>query len=150
MRPCVRNTFVNTQVRFAASQQLLTVELLQFHNMYNAEIVKGKFCCCDSNANNCRQQLEQLAIVNCKAKCDVWFNVSLSPCLSPHSCSAATAAQCKSPSVQTLSYKFEFVMCNSPETVSLNKSSMTTLIYCCGHVCMCACMQVLKALKPPY
>ena len=115
------------QVQLTVCQQLLTVELLQFYNMYNAEVISGSgFCCCDKS--KCTQQLEYLP--SCKPKCDTWFNVSLSPCQSPHSCSTATAAQCQSASLQKLEYKFEFVMCNAPYTVSLNKLYIVTFVHC--------------------
>ena len=126
---CILNLFANPQFQLAACQQLIEVKLLQFHNMYNAEVVSNRgFCCCDSGRQTCKDRLEDLQL--CEQKCDTWFNISLSPCHSPHPCASATAPQCQSTSVQNLDDEFEFVMCNSPNTVSGNKLCMT---YCSLH-----------------
>ena len=127
------NLFANTQVQPATSQQLLVVEMLQFHNMYNAEMRNDRYCCCD-NANNqvCMSQLGGLDQMSCEQKCDTWFNISLSPCESAYLCSAATAAQCDSDPVHNLDYKFEFVMRNnSPATLSVSKLHVTPLLQPC-------------------
>ena len=125
------NLFANTQVQPATSQQLLVVELLQFHNMYNAEIRQNKYCCCDTNNKMCTPLLGGLEQISCERKCDTWFNISLSPCESAYLCSAATAAQCDSDPVHNLDFKFEFAMrTNSSDTVSVNKLHLITLIPC--------------------
>ena len=109
--------FPDAQVQVATSQQVLVVELIQFYNMYNAEVINGQYCCCDKS-EKCASQLENLP--KCKSKCDTWFNVTLSPCHSPYSCSAATVAHCNSASLHNLDYKFEFLIRNSSDTVSVN------------------------------
>ena len=104
---------IYTKVQLATSQQLLVVELLQFHNMYNAEIRQDQYCCCDDGNNNlCTSQLGELEQMNCGPKCDTLFNISLSPCESAYLCSAATAPQWESDSVHNLNYKFAFAMRN--------------------------------------
>ena len=123
----VYDLFANKQVQLATFQQLLVVELLQFHNLYNAEIRQDQYCCCDAGNNNLwTAQLEALQQKGCEPKCDTWFNVSLSPCESAYLCSAATAARCDSDPVHNLNYKFEFVMRkSSPDTVSVSKLHVT-------------------------
>ena len=117
-----RYIFANSQVQLATSQQILVVELLQFHNMYNAEIRQNKYCCCDEgNIKTCKSELAGLEEMSCAELCDTWFNISLSPCESAYMCSAATAAQCNSDPVHILDFKFEFAMrTNSSDTVSVN------------------------------
>ena len=108
-----------TQVQLAACQQLLVVELLQFHNIYNVEVINGLYCCCDQN-QPCTLQLEHLKENVYEPKCDTWFNITLSPCESAYLCSAATATQCNSDPVHNLDYNFEFVLrINSSDTVSM-------------------------------
>ena len=124
----------NTQVELATSQQLLVVELLQFHNMYNAEVYKDDYCCCDET--QCVTQLRDISNT-CDPKCDTWFNISLSPCESAYLCSAATHPQRDSDSVHNLDYKFAFVMRNSSDTVSVSKLHVTcTALYTMGMHCL--------------
>ena len=118
------NLFATTQVQLyiATSHKLLVVELLQFHNMYNAEVINGEYCCCDTtDPSICEDNLEFLKETDCKRLCDTWFNVSLSPCESAYLCSAATEPHCNDP-VHHLDYKFEFVMRSDfSDHVSVNK-----------------------------
>ena len=124
------NLFANTQVQLTTSQQLLVVELLQFHNMYNAELRNHQYCCCDKN--ECKMQLGDL-IMSCDPKCDTWFNISLSPCESAYLCSVATTPRLDTASVNNLDYKFEFVMRNSSDTVSVSKLHLScTALYTMG------------------
>ena len=106
------------QVQLVACQQLLVVELLDFRNMHNAEVINGEFCCCDNSPKLCSIQLEDLN--NCKPKCDTWFNISVSPCQPTTSCSRGTAIRYESGSVQILEYTFVFVVDCSPNSVSVN------------------------------
>ena len=129
------NLSANTQVQLATSQQLLVVELLQFHNIYNAEMSDDEYCCCD--ADQCTPKLADLKQMGCGPKCDTWFNISLSPCESAYLCSAATQPQWDSDSVQNLDYKFAFVMRNSSDTVSVSKLHLTcTALYTMGMHCL--------------
>ena len=123
---CAYNHFANTQVQLATSQKLL-VELIQFHNMYNAQVINDKYCCCDISQGSCEFYLRVLKGKGCLSKCNTWFKISLSPCEPADSCSAATAPQWDAASVDNLDYNFEFIMHNSTDTVSVNRFRLTSL-----------------------
>ena len=129
------NLFANTLVQPATSQQILVVELLQFQNIYNAEMSNDQYCCCDKN--QCTSQLADLKQNSCESKCDTWFNISLSPRESAYLCSADTEPQWNSEPVHNLDYKFEFVMRNSSDTVSVSKLHvMCTALHTMGMYCL--------------
>ena len=110
------------QVQLTRCQQFLIFELHQFVNIYNAEITNDGFCCCDKNNNKkCKARLQDLP--KCATKCDTWFNISLSPCESPHPCWRSTPSSCKDDGTSVLNFehKSEFVLCGSPDIVSANK-----------------------------
>ena len=109
------------QIQLATCQWILIVELCQFHNRYNAELISGQgFCCCDAKEEDydekCNVHVTDLP--QCPAKCDTVFNISVHPCLSTHSCSVATATHCNSASIPNLDYTFVLILESLPSKVS--------------------------------
>ena len=131
---------IHIQVQLAGCQQVLIVQLHEFENIYNAEVIEGRgFCCCDKKTKdkNCKQQLKDLP--DCPAKCDTWFSIYLSPCQSPLLCSTSTLSTCEGTSVLSLEYTYEFVICSSQDTVSVNtctQSLSSNRIPVHMHACM--------------
>ena len=117
------------QVQVVKTQWLLIVELHQFRNLYNAEVIDGYgFCCCDTSSNdyifNCEEIAEYMDYHNCKPSCDTWLNASVSHCIEPNACSYSTKVRLNSASLYILNEKFIFVLstCCSPDTVRITKS----------------------------
>ena len=81
--------------------------------------------------------------MGCVPKCDTLFNISLSPCWSADLCAAATEPQCDSDPVHNLDYKFEFVMRNSSDAVSLSKLQVTTALYDGHALFIILCMECI-------
>ena len=114
------NFIIKLQVQLANSQWLLTVELHQFQNLYNAEIIPGEgLCCCDTirtNNVNCKQNLTDFP--KCGRNCDTSFSISLFPCYSSYSCLASIARECQSDSVLNLDYALVFLLTNFSNKVN--------------------------------
>ena len=100
----------------ANCQWLLTVDLHQFINIKNAEIRRAQFCCCDMS--DCSEELKNLH--SCSDSCDTSFIISVSHCLIPSSCLLFTPTQFNSESVLNLLHKYEFVLANASNLVSIN------------------------------
>ena len=109
---------------------ILLVELHQFHNLYNAEMIDNHgICCCDttlpwSTSNYyCNTQVANLTFCNqlTWAACDTWLNASVSHCLPPFPCSFSTETHTETSSVDNMNDIFVFVMSSSPNTVSVSR-----------------------------
>ena len=91
----------NLQAQVAKTQWVLFVELHQFNNLYNAEVISsGGFCCCgiepanyDNNYYCNKRKAEYLPV--CSPSCDTWLHAEVSHCIDPYPCSFSTEVHLK-------------------------------------------------------
>ena len=118
----------NWQVQVVKTEWILLVELRQFHNLYNAEMIDNHgICCCDTtyswskNNDYCNAQVANLTFCNQLIwECDTWLNASVPHCLTPFPCSFSTETHTVTSSVDNMNDTFVFVMSSSPNTVSVS------------------------------
>ena len=106
----IYNFRAKLQLQVVETQRLLSLELHQFHNLYNAEVVSGQvFCCCEINSDDyCAEKVENLT--DCNPLCDIRLNGSVSHCIEPNSCSFSTEVRFDTASIYNFTEKFVFVL----------------------------------------
>ena len=112
----------NLQVQVATTQWILMVELHQFRNLYNAEVIGNHgFCCCDIEPtnNNYLQYCEEKAasLQGCSPSCDILLNAYVSHCIEPYPCSFYTTVWFDTASIDNFNDRFIFVLSSSPDEV---------------------------------
>ena len=113
------------QVPVANSQWIFIVELHQFHNLYNAEVISDEgICCCDSS-EPCASQASELP--GCGEKCDTWFTADVSHCMPPYPCSIYTSTIRNAPSIINFNNKLIFVLNSLSDMVSVKIASVYKL-----------------------
>ena len=120
----------NVQAQVVKTKWLLSVELHQFHNLYNAEVINGLgFCCCDVQPLNsnylyyCEAELKHL--LGCNSSCDTWLNASVSHCIEPNPCSFSTEVRFGTASIDNFNEKFIFVLSSFSDVVRVTKGLCT-------------------------
>ena len=109
------------------TQWLLSVELHQFHNWYNVEVIPDEgFCCCDVDLNGknykqfCNEEDKNLS--GCYPYCDTWLNASVSHCIEPNACSFSTAVHFHTALMDNFNEKFIFALSSSSNAVGMTKT----------------------------
>ena len=110
------------QAQVVRTQWLLSVELHQFHNLYNAEVVSDHgFCCCDIDPTPkyylyyCNGEPKYLS--GCNSSCDTGLNASVSHCTDPNPCSFSTEVRFDTASIDNFNEKFIFALSSSSNAV---------------------------------
>ena len=119
----------NLQVQLVVKTQwVLFVELHQFRNLYNAEVISGGgFCCCDNppTPHNYMYHYctdgEAKSLSGCSPSCDTWLNASVSHCTDPNPCSFSTEVLSQTASIDNFNEKFIFALNSSSCEVRIAK-----------------------------
>ena len=70
----------------ANSEQLLSVQIQHFENVFNAEIRGGQYCCCDQTMPPCNDTIMALSTTACNTACHPYFMIYFQPCPSIETC----------------------------------------------------------------
>ena len=82
-------------MQVASTEWFLGVQIQNFENTYNVEIINGMYCCCDNN-ERCRSDLNQLFLCkhpNVTQVCETYFLIHIKNCLIESSCSPGKTYQ---------------------------------------------------------
>ena len=91
-----RITITSTCMQVASSEWVLGVQIQHFENMYNAEIIDGKYCCCDDDDVMCQEDITYLGMCRISQPnqaCDSYFRVYVRVCLNNGTCSVTKSYQ---------------------------------------------------------
>ena len=99
---CVSEIVVNIRLclvcfmQFSSTEWFLGVQIQNFVNLYNAEIINGMYCCCDDNETCGSAPYELIGM--CKDPtttqiCETYFLVNIRNCLSLNKCSRSKTYQ---------------------------------------------------------
>ena len=105
-------------------QCVLNIHLLQFENMYNAEIRRkhgvDRVCCCDQEDDTCHLNLTEFSKnTSCLSNklCDTFFEVSLpdsQDIIAPYSAYSFSDVLFGSSTNNDFNYNFQFVLSDAP------------------------------------
>ena len=92
-------------MQVASTKWFLGVQIQNFMNVYNVEIINGMYCCCDDNekcGNTPNDLLGMCSDPSTTKSCETYFLVHVKNCISASTCSFSKTYQ--------LNYKFSASM----------------------------------------